>query len=99
MWEIRQTDAFRHWLSKLRDPTARARVLVRIRRLSLGNPGDVKAVGGGVRELRISYGPGYRVYYCQVAEAVIVLLSGGDKTTQSQDIKTAKALAKGYRHD
>ena len=52
-----------------------------------------------MRELRISYGPGYRVYYCQVAEAVIVLLSGGDKTTQSQDIKTAKALAKGYRHD
>jgi putative addiction module killer protein len=77
----------------LRDIKARARILVRIERLSLGNPGDVKPVGKGVSELRIDYGSGYRVYYKKVGQKVIVLLAGGDKRTQTKDIKTALRLA------
>lgn len=91
--EIRQTDAFSAWLRKLKDRQARARIQVRIDRLELGNPGDVKPVGQGVSEMRIPYGPGYRVYYIQRGEMLIVLLAGGDKSTQDADIKTALSLA------
>ena len=93
MIEIRKTDMFAKWIDGLRDVKARARILVRIERLSLGNPGDVKPIGKGVSELRIGYGPGYRVYYKKVGQKVIVLLAGGDKRTQNKDIKTAQRLA------
>lgn len=79
----------------LRDPMARARVLVRIRRLSLGNPGDVRPVGEGVSEMRVDYGPGYRVYFVSRGEALVVLLAGGDKRTQRHDIELARELARG----
>jgi putative addiction module killer protein len=93
MVEIRQTSVFVGWFSRLRDQQAAARINIRIRRLSLGNAGDVKPVGGGVSELRIDYGPGYRVYYAQQGEALVVLLCGGDKRSQSRDIAIAKSLA------
>ncbi len=94
MIEIRQTVVYVRWFNSLRDRKARARIDVRIRRLSLGNPGDVKAVGEGVSELRIDYGPGYRVYYTQRGQRLIVLLAGGDKPTQKQDIKRALEIAR-----
>ena len=94
MIEIRQTAVYARWFNSLRDRKARARIDVRIRRLSLGNPGDVKAVGEGVSELRIDYGPGYRVYYTQRGQRLIVLLAGGDKPTQKQDIKRALEIAR-----
>jgi len=94
MFEIRQTDVYRDWFEGLRDRQARARILVRLRRLTLGNPGDVRPVGEGVSELRIDYGPGYRVYFTQQEERVVVLLAGGDKRTQARDIETARALAR-----
>jgi putative addiction module killer protein len=78
----------------LRDRVAKARIDIRVRRLSLGNPGDVKPVGDGVSELRIDYGPGYRVYFIQQGAVVIVLLAGGDKSTQDSDIKAAKKRAR-----
>jgi putative addiction module killer protein len=81
------------WIDGLRDIRARARILVRIERLAAGNPGDVKAVGEGVSELRIDYGPGYRVYYKKQRQKVIILLAGGDKHTQAKNIKTALRLA------
>ena len=87
--EVRKTESFARWLDRLKDPKARAKVLVRITRLADGNPGDVKAVGKGVSELRIPYGPGYRVYYVQKGEYLVVLLAGGSKSTQSKDIQTA----------
>ena len=93
MVEIRKTDTFARWIDSLRDIRARARILVRIERLSLGNPGDVRPVGKGVSELRIDYGSGYRVYYKKVRQTVIVLLAGGGKRTQTKDIKTAQHLA------
>jgi putative addiction module killer protein len=92
--EIRQIDDFVRWFEKLRDSKARARILVRIRRLSLGNPGDVTPVGDGVSELRIDYGPGYRVYFKPHGKSVIVLLCGGDKRSQKRDIERAKELAR-----
>jgi putative addiction module killer protein len=92
--EIRQTEVFASWFADLRDREARARILVRIRRLSLGNPGDVKPVGGGVSEMRIAYGPGYRVYFVARGEKVVILLCGGDKRTQDRDIREAIALAR-----
>jgi putative addiction module killer protein len=92
--KIRQTDEYARWFTALRDRQARARIDARIRRLSLGNPGDVKPVGVGVSELRIDYGPGYRVYFTQRGQALVVLLAGGDKRTQSRDIKLAQALAR-----
>ena len=95
MTEIRTTDVFDKWLRKLRDAQARARILVRIKRLSLGNPGDVKPVGEGVSEMRVDYGPGYRVYYVQRGAELIVLLVGGDKSSQGQDIAKAIELAHG----
>jgi len=93
MIQIQQTDAYAKWFAGLRDRVARARIDIRIRRLSLGNAGDVKPVGEGVSELRVDHGPGYRVYFIQRGEVVIVLLAGGDKSTQDKDIRNAKALA------
>src|ERR1017187_1307771 len=94
MVEVRQTDLFANWLRKLRDEQARSRVQIRIRRLSLGNFGDAKPVGEGVSELRIDYGPGYRVYFQRVGSLVVLLLVGGSKKTQQEDIAKAKRLAK-----
>ena len=94
MIEIRQTDRYARWFEGIRDRQARARILVRIRRLSLGNPGDVQSVGEGVSELRIDYGPGYRVYFASRGNAIVILLAGGDKRTQSQDIRAALKLAR-----
>jgi putative addiction module killer protein len=94
MMEIRQTDVYVQWFAKLRDRQARARIDVRIRRLSLGNPGDVRPVGEGVSELVIDYGPGYRVYYVQHGSTVIILLAGGDKCTQGRDIRIALEVAR-----
>ena len=94
MFEIRKTEVYARWLDGLRDTRSRARVLVRVERLAAGNPGDVRAVGEGVSELRIDYGPGYRVYYKRQGRAIVVLLAGGDKRTQSRDIETALRLAK-----
>jgi putative addiction module killer protein len=91
--EIRETEVFSAWLRALRDHQARARIAARIRRLAFGNPGDVRPVGKGVSELRIDYGPGYRVYYVQRGEVLIVLLCGGDKSSQDRDIATARRLA------
>ena len=94
MIEIRQTEAYVKWFSSLRDRQAKARIDIRIRRLSLSNAGDVKAVGEGVSELRIDYEPGYRVYFVQRGQTVVILLAGGDKRTQDRDIKTALELAR-----
>jgi putative addiction module killer protein len=94
MIEIRKTEIFAKWLDGLHDVRARARILVRIERLAAGNPGDVKPVGEGVSELRIDYGPGYRVYYKKQGQKVVILLAGGDKNTQAKDIKTALRLAR-----
>jgi putative addiction module killer protein len=94
MVDVRQSSVFATWFSDLRDATAKARILVRIRRLETGNPGDVKAVGGGLSELRITYGPGYRLYFTQQGEQIVVLLCGGNKSTQSRDIALAKQMAK-----
>jgi putative addiction module killer protein len=91
--EIRQTTVYSEWFDGLRDRQAKVRIDIRIRRLSLGNPGDVKPVGDGISELRIDHGPGYRVYYLQKAREVVVLLAGGDKASQDADIRQAKALA------
>lgn len=92
--EVRQTERFAIWLEGLRDLRARARVLARIERLIGGNPGDVRPVGSGVSELRIDYGPGYRVYYRQRGAVLLILLAGGDKSTQTRDIADALALAR-----
>ena len=94
MFEVRKTEGYAKWLDSLRDARARARVLVRIERLAAGNPGDVRPVGEGVSELRIDYGPGYRVYYKNEGRRIVVLLAGGDKRTQSADVKTALRLAR-----
>jgi putative addiction module killer protein len=94
MIEIRQTEVYANWFAKLRDRQARARIDTRIRRLSLGNPGDVKPVGEGVSELRLDYGPGYRVYFVQRGSHLIILLARGDKSTQARDIQTALELAR-----
>ena len=94
MLEIRKTEVFAHWLDGLGDLRARARVQVRIERLAAGNPGDVRPVGGGVSELRIDYGPGYRVYFKRVGREIVILLAGGDKRTQPADIRTALRLAR-----
>lgn len=92
--EVRKTETFARWFDQLRDREARSRILVRIRRLSLGNPGDVGPVGEGVSEMRINWGPGYRVYYVHRGGTIVVLLVGGDKRTQDRDIRAAKELAR-----
>lgn len=94
MMEIRKTEVFAQWLDKLRDTRARAHILVRIERLAAGNPGDVRPVGEAVSELRIHHGPGYRIYYKQQGQERVILLAGGDKRSQSKDIKTALRLAR-----
>ena len=94
MIEIRRIAAFRAWLRGLRDERAKARIVSRIDRLRLGNLGDVKPVGEGVSELRIFYGPGYRVYFIRRGDALMVLLCGGEKSTQDRDVEAAKALAR-----
>ena len=94
MIEVRKTAAFVQWLDGLRDIRARARVQARIERLTSGNPGDVEPVGEGVSELRINYGPGYRVYFKKRGRELIILLAGGDKNTQAKDIKSALRLAR-----
>ena len=94
MLEIRKTEKFAKWLDGLNDIRAHARVLVRIERLAAGNPGEVKAMGEGVSELRIDYGPGYRIYYKKQGRKVVILLAGGDKRTQTRNIKTALRLAR-----
>jgi len=95
--EVIQTDAYSRWFAGLRDRQAKLRINDRIRRLLLGNPGDVGPVGEGVSELRIDYGPGYRVYYLHRGDTLIVLLAGGDKDSQSRDIQRAIELARDYR--
>jgi len=94
MIEVRLTSTFSNWLNGLRDRQARARITVRIERVEAGNFGDHKSVGDGVSELRLSYGPGYRVYFTKQGETVVFLLCGGDKSTQAADIREAKRLAK-----
>ena len=93
MIELRKTETFARWLDGLRDLRARARVQVRIERLAAGNTGDVKAVGKGVSELRIDYGSGYRVCFVKRGRAMVVLLAGGVKSTQTADVRTAQRLA------
>ena len=93
MIEIRKTNHFAKWIDSLQDIRARARIQARIERLAMGNLGDVKPVGEGISEMRIDYGPGYRVYFIQHKQSVIILLAGGDKSTQARDIKTALHLA------
>lgn len=101
MTTIERTDEFADWESKLKkkDLHAAARVTVRVQRLAMGNPGDVKPVGEGVSELRIPYGPGYRVYYATEGDLLILLLTGGSKATQQDDINEAKRLARAWRRE
>jgi putative addiction module killer protein len=94
MIEIRKTENYVDWIDNLRDHQARARVLARIERLALGNTGDVKPVGEGVSELRIDFGPGYRVYFMKRGREIVILLAGGDKSTQTSDIRIALRLAR-----
>ncbi|RWF03014.1 type II toxin-antitoxin system RelE/ParE family toxin [Mesorhizobium sp.] len=94
MIEVRETEHFANWFKALRDMQARARILARLRNVSLGTLGDVASVGEGVGEFRIHYGPGYRVYFMQISGTIIILLGGGDKSTQKDDIAAAKALKK-----
>ena len=95
MIEVRQTEEFSGWLHRLKDTNAVARIVARIRRMELGNPGDTRSAGRGVMEMRIAYGPGYRVYYVHRGTEIVILLCGGDKRAQRQDIKRAQALAEG----
>jgi len=94
MIEIRKTGTFAKWIDGLQDIRGRARILARIARLAAGNPGDVKPVGEGVSEMRIDCGPGYRVYYKKIGRKVVILLAGGDKNSQSNDIRTALRLSR-----
>lgn len=93
---VEQTDDYRRWINGLRDPMARARILVRVDRLIHGNPGTHRNLTDGVSELKIDVGPGYRVYYTQRGNVLLLLLVGGDKSTQTKDIAKAIALAQGY---
>jgi putative addiction module killer protein len=93
MFEVQKTEEFDKWLSSLADQKALAKIVSRIERLGRGNPGDVKPVGAGVSEMRVPHGPGYRVYFKQTDKTVVLLLCGGDKSTQEKDIKRAKEIA------
>ena len=97
MWEIRETEEFRRWALRLRDRRAQRLITSRLQRLTRGNFGDTRSVGGRVSELRIDYGPGYRVYFTRIGETVVILLAGGDKDSQNRDIRTARRLAREYR--
>jgi putative addiction module killer protein len=97
MLEVLKSATFEAWFAGLRDPQARARITARIRRLSLGNAGDVKPVGSGVSEMRIDYGPDYRVYYAQRGKTLVLICCGGDKRTQDADIKRGIAIAKDWK--
>jgi putative addiction module killer protein len=94
MLEVRQTNSYAEWFENLRDRAAKTRIDIRIRRLSIGNPGDSKPVGEGVSELRVDHGPGYRIYFIQKGSVYVVLLAGGDKSSQDKDIRNAKLLAR-----
>ena len=94
MINIRETEAYARWFDSLRDRQARARIDIRIRRLSLGNFGDAKSLGQGLSELRVDYGPGYRVYFIRRGGDVVILLGGGDKSTQAKDIRRALEVAR-----
>jgi putative addiction module killer protein len=96
MIEILETRIYAAWFAKVRDERAKARINARIYRLSLGNPGDVKPVGSGVSEMRIDYGPGYRVYFVQRGKRLVILLCGGEKSSQATDIASAKTLAEDW---
>jgi putative addiction module killer protein len=97
MFDVRQTAEFSRWLATLKDLIARAAIVARLRRLSLGNPGDVRSVGEGVSELRIDVGPGYRAYYLRVAQLVVLMLAGGDKSSQDRDIRRVLDMARDIR--
>ncbi len=93
MFEVQKTDEFDNWLTALRDQRTVAKIVSRIERLGLGNAGDVKPVGEGISEMRMAYGPGYRIYYKQTGKTILLILCGGDKSTQDDDIKRAKQIA------
>jgi putative addiction module killer protein len=93
MFDLKQTETFLKWRTRLKDERARAVIASRLDRLAFGNAGDMKPVGNGVSELRIDFGPGYRIYFARRGKTVIILLCGGDKSTQAKDIETAKRLA------
>ena len=97
MFELKQTDTFRKWRTRLKDDRARVLIASRLNRLAFGHAGDTEAVGQGVSELRIHHGPGYRIYFQTLESTIIVLLCGGDKSTQARDIKAAKRLAEKWK--
>ncbi len=97
MFQMRKTDEYVEWIDSLSDVMGRARILVRVERLAAGNPGDVRPVGEGVSELRMDFGPGYRVYFTQRGREIVILLAGGDKSSQSKDIGTALRLARNLK--
>ena len=99
MYQLQQTDVFASWLIGLRDVRAQARILARLESARLGNLGDCKAIGSGIREMRIHTGPGYRVYFVQKKQVILLLLCGGAKSTQSRDIVRAKKMAKELKDD
>jgi putative addiction module killer protein len=99
MIEFKQTETFRKWRVRLKDERARATIASRLDRLAFGNAGDVRPVGQGISELRIDYGPGYRIYFIKRGQTFIILLCGGDKSTQAKDIRTAKRLAEEWSED
>jgi putative addiction module killer protein len=96
MKDIRKTDPYKKWFKKLKDSRAKARIFIRIERLAEGNPGDVKPIGEGCSEMRIDYGPGYRVYFKDTGNEIIILLCGGVKGSQQEDITNAKTIAENY---
>jgi putative addiction module killer protein len=99
MKEIRRSSVYKKWIKELRDPQARARILARVDRLADGNPGDVKPIGEGCSEMRIDYGPGYRVYFKDTGREIIIMLCGGDKRNQDKDIERAKKIARDYEEE
>ena len=99
MIEFKQTETFRKWRTRLKNERARVLIASRLDRLAYGNAGDVRPVGAGISELRIDYGPGYRVYYRKQGSTIVILLCGGDKSTQAKDIKTAKRLAEEWSEE